>query len=209
MLFQKKQTGYQGYQASNNSSNRTKVIILLSLIGLTIFVGVISIITKEDISKNAAQKNSSLKEYTSTSRAFRLSLYIPKELELKESGFDLKLSLPQSNQETGQTITISKFLRADGKDDLGKVTTLALKNIEGVDMPGLTSRRERLYERDVLIVDHKDKPNMQDYYVVSEEYIWKLSFEWGSKDKSLSALAPQIATSLKAEPAPKNIYLED
>jgi len=181
MLFQKKQTGYQGYQPKDNSTKKRIAIITSIAAILLIIIATIFGAGNRSQEKGAA---TNLKTYSNSS----FSISIPKDFFLDEAGPKVKLS----NEDSSESMTVEKYLEATPGNSPEKIINLTTKDLNGKTLDGITTEELKVGSNKALaITGYQDTT----YYLYYGPNIWRLTFRSSVEGKPVLTYIKTILES--------------
>ncbi len=180
-----------------NSPNK-KIYILLGLVILVVIISIASILMGSG--NNSSSSSSGSKTYTLQTNI--LSYSLPLDFEPTSSGPEsATISYTGSNKSLiSSSIVISRYLKKDSSnEDSIKLKELLSKDISGTEISDLSIAVSKTKSsRPILIAKSKSNPTKSTYYLINDQYIWKIDVSVGDeKDlKKIQTIANSIAESI-------------
>lgn len=179
MLFQKKQTIYQGYRAPN-SSNESKVKILVIVISLTAIVAILGILISPKKDGVSTASTAELEDYSEIS----FSISKPKNFSSSKVVEATVFKLPEDKSEDPEYFSVEKYAKASDSITPEILKNSSLKDSKGAEIKNVKSEIKKINNADALFVVNPQEKGLTNtkVYVFGNVNIWLLYFH--SKDKS-------------------------
>ncbi len=173
MLFQKNQTGYQGYR-NNGNPNRSKVKALLVLAALTIIVVVLGLLLSPKKDGISTITTNELEDYTEVS----FSISKPTNFSSSKVGEATVFKASEDKSEDPEYFSVEKYAKTSSNITPEVLKNSSLKDSTGKDIKNIKSELKKINDAEALSIStpQENSSTNKKVYVFGKVNVWLIYF---------------------------------